>query len=84
MTIFEKEKALGEKLNAALRTLKKWDARTPDGNHDDRHLYALHTLGYAECLAERFMQADPAERLSMRADIERIEYEIRVLAETDE
>lgn len=84
MTIFEKEKALGEKLNAALRTLKEWDARTPDGRLDDLHLYALHTLGYAECLAERFMHADPAERLSMRADIERIEYEIRVLAETDE
>ncbi len=86
MTIFEEEKALGEMLNTALQTLKEWDARasrTPDGHIDDLHLYALHTLGYAECLAERFMQAGLAERLAMQADIERIEKEIRVLAGTD-
>lgn len=86
MKIFDEEKALGEMLNAALQTLKEWDARaprTPDGHIDDLNLYAMHTLGYAECLSERFMQAGLAERLSMQEDIERIEYEIRVLAGTD-
>ena len=85
MTVFEKEKALGEMLNAVLQTLKEWYTRaprTPDGHIDDLNLYAIHTLGYAECLAEIFMQAGLAERLSMREDIERIEYEIRVLAES--
>ncbi|MBR3043763.1 MAG: hypothetical protein IKH27_10515 [Oscillospiraceae bacterium] len=87
MTIFEEEKALGEMLNTALQTLIEWEARaprTPDGCLDELHLYAMHTLGYAECLAEIFMQAGLAERLSMREDIERIEYEIRVLAGTNE
>ena len=87
MKIFEEEKALGEMLNTALQTLKEWNTRsprTPDGRLDEPHLYAMHTLGYAECLAERFMQAGLAERLSMREDIERIEYEIRVLAGTNE
>lgn len=85
MTILEEEKVLGEMLDAALQTLKEWYARAPrtsDRRLDDLHLYAMHTLGYAECLAERFMQAGLAERLSMQADIERIEYEIRVLTES--
>jgi len=87
MKIFEEEKALGEMLNTILQTLKEWDARaprTPDGHIDDLNLYAIHTLGYAECLAEIFMQAGLAERLAMWEEIERLEYEIRVLAGTNE
>lgn len=87
MKIFEEEKALGEMLNTILQTLKEWDARasrTPDGRLDEPHLYAMHTLGYAEWLSERFMQAGLAERLAMWEEIERLEYEIRVLAGTNE
>ena len=86
MKIFEEEKALGEMLNTALQTLKEWDARsprTPDGRLDEPHLYAMHTLGYAEWLSNQFRQADQAGRLAMQADIERIENEIRELAGTD-
>ena len=84
MTVFEKEKAIGDLLNAVRRTLKEWYIRyapgTPDAPYDDRFLYALHTLRYAEQLADQFMRADRAGRLAMRADIERLDAEIRIIA----
>lgn len=88
MTVFEKDKALGDLLNTVLQTLKEWYTqyapRTPDEPQDDRFLYALHTKDYAEYLADQFRQADPAGRLAMQEDIRRIEDEIRELAGTDE
>lgn len=87
MTVFEKEKAIGDLMNAVLQTLNEWYTQyapqTPDEPQDDRFLYALHTRDYAEYLAEIFMQANHAARLAMQADIERIENEIRVLTGTD-
>lgn len=87
MTIFEKEKAIGNLMNAVLQTLNEWYTQyapqTPDEPQDDRFLYALHTRDYADYLADQFRQADQAGRLAMQADIERIEKEIRVLAGTD-
>jgi len=87
MTVFEKEKAIGDLMNAVLQTLNEWYTQyapqTPDEPQDDRFLYALHTRDYADYLADQFRQADQAGRLAMQADIERIEKEIRVLAGTD-
>ena len=87
MTVFEKEKAIGDLMNAVLQTLNEWYTQyapqTPDEPQDDRFLYALHTRDYADYLADQFRQADQAGRLAMQADIERIENEIRVLAGTD-
>ena len=87
MTVFEKEKAIGDLMNAVLQTLNEWYTQyapqTPDEPQDDRFLYALHTRDYADYLADQFRQADQAGRLAMQADIERIEKEIKVLAGTD-
>lgn len=87
MTVFEKEKAIGDLMNAVLQTLNEWYTQyapqTPDEPQDDRFLYALHTRDYADYLADQFRQADQAGRLAMQADIERIENEIRELAGTD-
>ena len=79
MIVFEKEIA------DMLRTLREWYNRyapqTPDEPQDDRFLYALHTKDYAEYLADQFRQADQAGQLALKADIRRIENEIRVIAE---
>lgn len=41
--------------------------------HDSRFVYALHHMGYAEYIAEEFLQGDKEKRLSMKEDIEEIE-----------
>ncbi len=87
MTVFEKEKAIGDLMNAVLQTLNEWYTQyapqTPDEPQDDRFLYALHTKDYAEYLSDQFRQADQAGRLAMQGDIRRIENEIRELAGND-
>ena len=84
MTVFEKETAIGGLLNTVLQTLNEWYTQyapqTLDEPQDDRFLYALHTKDYAKYLADQFLLADPAGRLTMREDIRRIENEIRELA----
>jgi DNA primase len=47
----------------------------PDDEIDERFVYGVHNLDYAEYIAEEFLMADKEEKISMKDEVERIERE---------
>jgi DNA primase len=49
----------------------------PDDEIDERFVYGVHNLDYAEYVAGEFLTADKDEKLQMKDEVERIEREIK-------
>lgn len=56
---------------------QKFTPVNPNDEIDERFVYGVQNLEYAEYIAGKFLVADKEEKLSMKSEVERIEHEIK-------
>ena len=60
-----------------MRQWRELAPKSPDDVQDERFVYSLHHLDYAEYLCDEFIRADRLEKLAMRGIIKNIEIFMR-------
>jgi hypothetical protein len=58
---------------------QRFAPKNPNDEIDERFVYSMHNLDYAEYIAEEFLMADKEEKISMKDEVERIERETNQL-----
>ena len=74
------EKQAWKTLHDYLWQMRQWRElapKSPDDVQDERFVYSLHHLDYAEYLCDEFIRADRLEKLAMRGIIKNIEIFMR-------
>ena len=61
-----------------MREWREFVPKSPDAVQDERFVYSLHHLDYAEYLCDEFIHADRTGKLAMRDTIRNIENIIRM------
>lgn len=74
------EKQAWRTLHDYLWLLRQWRElvpESPDDVQDERFVYSLHHLDYAEYLCDEFIRADSSGKLAMRGTVQNIEMFMR-------